>query len=155
MNTIKSLISELIPVNEAKRSYRFRLMQGGVTKDGSFERSKTVGMAYLQEGQSIYTLRLWTFLDSRFYLLASKGSSSRYLALTREPTNNCFSKNKYHWNIVGNGRVDSAAGVVCIQFDLFERPIYMSIFPEPNAHAVSLPEQNAPERFQDGCEQVA
>jgi hypothetical protein len=113
--------------------HRFRLMQGKVSKEGKFDRMKTVGMAYFQEGQNLYTLRLWTFSDARFYLLASKATASHYMLMTREPTRDPRSKNKYHWNIVGNAQVDAMAGVIRIQFDLLGEPIFMGLFPEVSA----------------------
>jgi hypothetical protein len=69
-------------------------------------------MAYLKEGQSIYTLRLWTFLDDKYFLLPSNDDANKYLLMTREPNKSNTSKNKYFWNIVGNAKADSAKGVI-------------------------------------------
>jgi len=145
MNTNQDKVSELKPANTSGQVYRFRLMQGVISKEGRFERAVTVGMAYLTDGRSIYTIRLWTFLDARFFLIASKNSSSRYLVMTREPTKDHRSKNKYHWNIVGNGHSDAVAGVIRLEFDLFAQPIYMSIFPESSPHAAKPTAADGPD----------
>lgn len=120
--------------------YRFQVMMGHPNSDGRFEKTKSVGMAYLKEGQTTFTLRLWTLLNERFYVLPNKKDASRVLVLSREANKNPNSRNKYFWNIVGNGRVDSKVGVVRLEFDLFEKPLYMSIFPESSATGAQLPE---------------
>ena len=111
--------------------YRFRLMQGQVSNDGKFERTKTVGMVYHVEGARNYTLKLWTFLKDRFVLMPRRNDPSQFLLLTREWNNNPSAKNKTYSNIVGNGSTDTTLGVIKIEFDLFDKPLYMSIYPEP------------------------
>ena len=69
-------------------------------------------MAYLKEGQSMFTLRLWTFVNERFYLILNQNDAAKYLVMTREPNKNPASKNKYFWNIVGNGTIDTTHGLV-------------------------------------------
>lgn len=120
--------------------YRFQVFQGKMSAEGKVEKTKTVGMAYLKSGQDIYTLRLWTFLDLRYYLLPNQREAGRYLVMSREPTKHPDSKSKYYWNIVGNGRVDSKSMCMEIEFDLFDKRIYMSLFPEHQPTAKNLPE---------------
>ncbi len=120
--------------------HRFQVIQGKRTNDGKLEKTKTVGMAYLRAGQDMYTLRLWTFLGEKYFLLPSRKEAGRYLIMTREPTKNPNSKAKYFWNIVGNAWVDSSAMCMEIEFDLFEKRVYMNLFPEAQAVAKNLPE---------------
>jgi len=125
---------------ETSPFYRFQLFHGDVKDDGKIEKTKTVGMAYLKEGQGTYTLRLWTFVENRFYMIQNKTDASRYVLLTRELNKRPNPKSKFYWNIVGNGHSDTSVGVIRLQFDLFERPVYMSVFPEALASGASLPE---------------
>lgn len=117
--------------------YRFPLFQAVTNNDVKLEK-KTVGMAYLKEGQNIYTVRLWTFLNERYYAIPSRTDSAKYLIMTREPNRNPSAKNKFFWNIVGNGNVNSKDGVVELRFDLWPEPIYMSLFPEKSAQSAML-----------------
>lgn len=126
--------------NDSNKYYRFQVFQGDVDKTGNVTKTKSVGMAYLRDGQNIYTLRLWTFSLERFYLIANKNDASKYLVMTREPNKNPSAKNKYFWNIVGNGHADSAQGIFVLEFDLLSKPIYMNIHPESSAFSVSLPD---------------
>lgn len=119
--------------------YRFQLFQGEIGEESKLERSKTVGMAYLKEGQNTYTIRLWTFVDDRFYLIQNRNDPSKYILLTREVNKNPNAKSKFIWNIVGNGQCETNFGVIKLQFDLFHGPIYMSVFPEAAATTSSLP----------------
>ncbi len=106
--------------------YRFQIF---IIDENGFK--KTVGAAYLQEGQTIYTLRLWTFLNDRFFLIPSKEDPKRFKLMTREPNTSSKGKNKYFWNVVGSANADAAQRVVEMDFDLIDKKIYMSIFPEP------------------------
>ncbi len=133
--------TQLKKVMQNKDQYfRFQVLQGDVGADGKIKKTKSVGMAYLKDGQSTYTIRLWTFVNEKFYLIPSKNDSSKYLVMTREPNKSLTAKNKYFWNIVGNGVADSALGVIKLDFDLLNKSIYLSIHPEASAFSVNLPE---------------
>jgi hypothetical protein len=108
---------------------------------GKLEKTKVVGMAYLKEGQDTYTIRLWTFLNDKFFLLMNKSDSSRFVVMSREANKNPMSKSKYFWNVIGNGKALSSQNCIELNFDLFEKPIYMNIFPEGNVSSVLLPEE--------------
>jgi hypothetical protein len=92
--------------------------------------TRVVGSAYLREGDSLITLRLWTMMNEKFYVLLSKQDASKYLVMTREENRNVKNSNKYFWHIVGSGNVDSKNGIVQLNFDLFDRPILMSLQPD-------------------------
>jgi hypothetical protein len=134
--------------SEPSQFYRFQVFQGKRDETGRVQREKTVGMAYLKTGQSTYTLRLWTFLNERFYLLQGKNDPARYLVMSREQNRNPAGRRRYFWNIVGNACVDSRSGHMQINFDLLPGPIYMSIFPESSATSGALPE---PEVFDEAA----
>lgn len=135
MKALKEILDTQMEKMKPIKFYRFQFFVEGN------EKNKTVGMAYLKEGQGIYTLRLWTFLDDKYFLLPSKEDSSKYLLMTREPNKSGSNKNKYFWNIVGNAKVISGKNVVELNFDLLDKKIFMSIFPDespsPNGHPQS------------------
>ncbi|MDZ4661249.1 MAG: hypothetical protein SGJ18_06470 [Pseudomonadota bacterium] len=120
--------------------FRFQVLQGDIKLEGGFKKTKSVGMAYLKNGQNTYTLRLWTFVNEKFYLIPNKNDALKYLVMTREPNKSPTAKNKYFWNIVGNGVADSALGVIKLDFDLLSKVIYVNIHPELSAFSVKLPE---------------
>lgn len=119
--------------------YRFQVYQGEKESSGKIKKTKSVGMAYLKEGQEMFTMRLWTFVNEKFYLILNQNDASKYLVMTREPNKNPKAKNKYLWNIVGHGDIDTVLGLVKIEFDLLDKVIYMNTHPEVSAHAVALP----------------
>ena len=133
MKALKDILGTHMDKLKTTKFYRFQLFVQGT------EKKNTVGMAYLKEGQSIYTLRLSTFLDDKYFLLPSKEDSTKYLLMTREPNKSSTSKNKYFWNIVGNAKADSAKGVIEMNFDLLDKKIYMSIYPEESATPYGQP----------------
>lgn len=91
---------------------------------------RVVGSAYLREGDSLITLRLWTMMNEKFFVLLSKDDPSKYLIMTREENRNARNSNKYFWHIVGSGVVDSKNGIVQLNFDLFDKPVFMSLHPD-------------------------
>lgn len=133
MKTLKEALDAQAEKLKPAKFYRFQIFVQGS------EKKNTVGMAYLKEGQTIYTLRLWTFLEDKFFLLPNKDDSKKYLLMTREPNKSPSSKNKYFWNIVGNATADSSKGVIELNFDLFDKKIYMNIFPEESATPYGQP----------------
>lgn len=106
---------------------------------GKITKKKNVGMAYLQAGSNRYTLKLWSFIHERFYLIPSQKEAELYLVMTREENKKPNSRNKYLWNVVGNGRVNSVIGCLELEFDLLEKNIFLNLFPEPQAVAKNLP----------------
>jgi hypothetical protein len=103
---------------------RFEVFQG------SHPSKRVVGSAFLREGDNLITLRLWTMINEKFFVLLSKEDPSKYLVMTREENRNAKNSNKYFWHIVGSGTVDSKNGVVQLNFDLFDKPIFMSLQPD-------------------------
>lgn len=120
MISIKNALAEAMPT-----FYRFQVftMEGG-------KKDKTVGVASLRDGHGLYALRLWMFLDEKFFLLPNKEDSTKFLLMTREPNKTDTSKNKYFWNVVGNAKADIKKGIVELNFDLLEKKIYMSLYPD-------------------------
>ena len=112
-----------------KRFSRFLIKQGSVI-NGKYEKNKTVGTGYLCEGHIVHTLRLWTFLDQKYYLVPDKTNGKLFSIMTREPNKSPKSQNKYLWNVVGTGKLESQFGHVRLDFHLLDKPLFMNIFPE-------------------------
>lgn len=130
--------------DESNQYFRFQVFQAVKDVSGKLKKTKSVGMAYLKDGQNIFSLRLWMFSWDRYYILPHKDDPSKYLVMTREPNKSPKARTKYFWNIVGNGTVDSVQGIIELEFDLLSKPIYVNIHPEASARANDLPE---PESF--------
>ena len=124
MKSLKEILNEQTKTLKEPPFYRFQVFVKGN------EKKNTVGMAWLKEGQKIYTIKLWTFLSEKFFLLPSKDDASKYLLMTREPVKSANSKKKYHWNIIGNAKASPSNGVIELNFDLLDRKIFMSIYPD-------------------------
>ncbi len=120
MKELKEILKEAALSFESFQVYR-------KSEDG---KNRPVGMAYIRESQDMYTIRLWTFLNDRFYLIPTRDNPKNFLIMNRESNTASGAKRKYHWNIVGRGAADSAQSCVQLNFDLLGGPIYMSLFPE-------------------------
>ena len=137
METLASQLSKL-ELSEQKL-FRFKVFVGEEDENGRLLKRRTVGMAYLKEGHYSYAIRLWTFLQERFYLFPCKHDQRKYLVVTKEKNKNEDSRNKYFSNIVGSGQFLSGLGLVKIDFDLFGRALYLNTSPEAQVLSVSLP----------------
>lgn len=137
MKLAKEILETQLQNMKITKFYRFQLF---IQKnDQKNNKKKTVGMAYLKEGQGIYTLRLWTLLDDKYFLIPNRDDASKYFIMTRETNKARESKNKYFWNIVGNATTDSTKSVIELNFDLLDKKIFMSIFPEESATPYGQP----------------
>lgn len=125
MKSLKNVMSET-----KSQFYRFRVF----IKDQGSEKRKTVGMAYIHEDQTIFTVRLWTFLNEKFFLVPNKEDPKKYYVYTREPNNSQSSTNKYFWNIVGNAEANTSQSELEISFDLFDKTIFLNMYPEDSAN---------------------
>lgn len=112
--------------NKSNEFYRFQI---SLAANNPNQKPKSVGMAYLRNGEGTYTVRLWMFTD-RFYMVQTKADPLRYLLMSREPSRNPNAKNKFRWRIVGNGRLDTKKSVIELYFDLLNKPVLMSLYPE-------------------------
>lgn len=108
--------------------YRFQVHHF-YTQDTN-EKPKSVGEAYAHEGQLIMTLKLWTFTNEKFYIVAHKFDPTKYFVMTRVLNTSVNPKSKYRWNIVGSGSTEDVHGYIRIDFDIFSKPIYVSTYPE-------------------------
>ena len=122
----KELELSMQKILNASKLHRFELTSQ------SSNGKKIVGAAFLSEGQRLYTIKLWTLQNQKFHLLQSNKDNSKYLIMTREPNKDPSSKNKFFWQIVGQGYVDTTQGHIELSFDLFEKKIFMNLFPSKN-----------------------
>ncbi|MDO9183780.1 MAG: hypothetical protein Q7U04_15300 [Bacteriovorax sp.] len=127
-------------VNEQKKleTYRFKIVKGEKQQDGKIEKSYQAGVAILLEGQPNYSLHLYMLQNEEFFLVPHKKDPERYFIMTRQPTKNPYKRAKYSWNIVGLAKTNCRQGCIELYFDLFNVPLYMSIFPQGNSIAHEL-----------------
>ena len=126
--------------NEKTKYYRFEVFHGEKDENGKVFKSHSVGMAYLKPGEHRYGLRIFTFVDDRFYLLPAEHDPSKYLILTSTTNRSKDAKQKNIWNVVGNGKINTQQGLIELKFNLFEKPIYVNIFPARSAAGSKIPE---------------
>jgi hypothetical protein len=118
-----------MPKNETETQfYKFKIYIEEQTHDG--KKTKTVGMAYLRSGERTYTLRLWTYLKDKFYLLPSKDDATKYLIFSKEDFGETKKSKRQFWNVIGSGNVDTTKGHIELFFDLLPKKICVNLFPE-------------------------
>ncbi len=125
MKTIKEILQETAKELSSQKYYRFQLF----TKDGDIKRS--VGTAYIQENSNAYTIKLWTLIKEKFYLIQDKYDHRLYAILTKEELHSGTEKPKFRWNRIGSAKADAETDLIEMSFDLFEKKIYLDVKPLP------------------------
>lgn len=123
MKTIKEILQETAKELSTQKYYRFQLFMN----EGDKKRS--VGTAYIQEGSNAYTIKLWTLLKEKFYLIQDKYDHKLYAILTKEEIPSGNDKPKFRWNRIGTAKSDAQKDLIEMNFDLFERKIYLDVKP--------------------------
>jgi len=127
--------------NHGEQMHRFVLSQGVVTQDKGFQWERNIGMAYLREGGNIYTLKLWTLLSERFYLAPKRKDPEGFFILSSKENTSPKNKNKFIWNVIGNGKIDAPIGYIRMKFDLFPDEVFLSLHPEHKVIGKNLPKE--------------
>lgn len=109
---------------------RFQVYTGAFDANGEVCKEKSIGFALLRKGQEMYSIKLWTFPQEKYYLIPTKDDPSKVLIMTREEKRNQNSNRKYNWSIVGNGAVINEKKITMLAFDLFSQPIFMNLTPD-------------------------
>src|SRR3989338_7396091 len=102
-------------------------------------KKRSHGIAWLIEGHKTFTIKLFTFMNEKFFLLPTKEDPAKYVLMTREPTKSAKTKGKYHWNVIGNGVANSTQGCVEINLDLLGTKICMNLHPEESKPKLAGP----------------
>jgi hypothetical protein len=92
-------------------------------------KTKSVGTAFLEDGNIRYTIKLWSLINEKFYLLPTEQDSRKFILMTRELNRSENPKTKYHWNVIGSAKANEAQTELEISFDIFERKIYLNMIP--------------------------
>lgn len=130
MKQLKDFLLKEFPV-----FYEFKIF---VTEDDGTR--KSVGVGTMKEGQDMYHLKIWSLLHEKFFLVPSRKDPKKFFIMTREPLRNQNERRKFNWNIVGNARANQEQNIIELNFDLFEKKIFLNIIPESfNPTNVTLP----------------
>ena len=128
MKHIKEFLTKEFPI-----FYEFKVFI--TDEDGN---RKSVGVGILKEGQDMYHLKIWSFLQEKFFLIPSRKDAKKFFIMTREPLKNQNEKRKFNWNIVGNAKATDQ-DLIELNFDLFEKKIFLNIIPETFTPSATLP----------------
>lgn len=104
--------------------YKFQLFVR--TEEG---KTKSVGAAFLEDGNIRYTIKLWSLVNEKFYLLPTEQDCRKFILMTRELNRSENARTKYHWNVIGSAKANDLQDELEISFDIFEKKIYLKMIP--------------------------
>ncbi len=114
---------------KTEESFRFDIYKGKLAQDGSFQKTRIAGHAYLRSGKHAYKVKLFSLTKDRFVIVPSDNNRDLFKILTKEEVVTKDKGKRTYWNVVGEGEMISSAGVMKLKFDLFGESLYMSIYP--------------------------
>lgn len=114
---------------KTEESFRFDIYKGKLAQDGSFQKTRIAGHAYLRSGKHAYKVKLFSLTKDRFVIVPSDNDRDVFKILTKEEVVTKDKGKRTYWNVVGEGEMISSAGVMKLKFDLFGESLYMSIYP--------------------------
>ena len=92
-------------------------------------KTKSVGTAFLEDGNIRYTLKLWSLVNEKFYLLPTEQDPRKFILMTRELNRSESPKTKFHWNVIGSALANEAQNELEIAFDILEKKIFLNMIP--------------------------
>lgn len=119
-------MNEFTKMLDAKPYYKFQAFLGEQGQNSK----RNVGMAFMKDDSNSYCLKLWSFMNERFYIVPKKGNSKDFLIMTREANRLPNPKTHYLWNVVGSASTTDDNLRLSLKFDLFEKTIFMNLIPE-------------------------
>lgn len=128
---MKSLKEEMTKtMNELSKQVKKEYTRYQLYTINNGKKSQSVGMAYLRDETNVFTVRLWMFLNEKYYLLQDKENPKNYVILTRELNKYPMNKKKYFWSYAGYATYSPEEDALELSFDLLEKKIYLSLTPE-------------------------
>lgn len=121
--------TQSIQESKSTESFRFDIFRGKVGPDGTVTKTRTVGHAYQRTGKHAYKVKLFGALHERFVIVPAKENSDKYSIMTREEVHTQDKGKRTYWNVVGDGEILSPQGVMKLDFDLYGKPLFMSLYP--------------------------
>lgn len=119
MDSLKNYFNSSVPT-----FYKFQLLV-----KNEVGKTKSVGTAFLEDGNIRYTLRLWSLVNDKFYLLPMEQDPKKFILMTRELNKSLNPKTKFHWNVIGSAMANEAQSELEISFDIFEKKIFLNMAP--------------------------
>src|SRR5687768_10220698 len=130
INQLRQIMTNITPKPKEVKpvaSYRFDIFKGQMGTDEKIKKVRSVGSAYLKDGQRTYIVNLKTFLNEKFFLLPNSKPENKFdfVILTREPAQNI--SRKYFWNNVGEGIFLEGLnhGLMKLSWDVLANDLYM------------------------------
>lgn len=122
----------------ATESFRFDIYKGKFIADGTFQKTRVAGHAYLRSGKHAYKIKLFGLVEDRFIIVPIDDDPDSYKILTKEEISTRDKGKRTYWNVVGEAEVVPGAGLLKLKFDLFGEALYMSLYPANAGNVVAF-----------------
>jgi hypothetical protein len=120
--------SKIVPINGGPRKYEvFNIFVGRIDDQNQIVESERVGVAFLKGKSKVFSLRLWMFDSSKYFVAPSDEDSTKYDVLSLEEYTSRDGEERSNWRKVGSGQY--FGNYLKLKFHLIDRELYLSLFP--------------------------
>jgi hypothetical protein len=130
--------SKLILLDACSQKYEvFNIFTGSVDDQNQVVEGDRAGVAFLKGKSKIFTVRLWMFDSSKYFIAPHANDSTKYDLLSLEEYMSRDGEQRSQWHKVGQGKY--FGNYIRLNFFLLNRDLYLSLFPnqkEPAEAAV-------------------
>lgn len=120
--------SRVIPIQSGPQKYEvFNIFVGRIDDQNQIVESDRVGVAFLKGKSKVFSLRLWMFDSTKYFVAPNDEDPTKYDVLSLEEYISRDGEERANWRKVGHGQY--FGNYVRLKFHLVERELYLSLFP--------------------------
>ncbi len=120
--------NKIIPIEMGPQKYDvFNIFVGKIDDQNQIVEGDRVGVAFLKGKSKVFSLRLWTFDATKYFVAPCDEDSTKYEILSLEEYTSRDGELKSNWHKVGSGQY--FGNYVKLKFHLLDRELYLSLFP--------------------------
>ena len=120
--------SKVIPMDVGPQKYDvFNISTARVDDQNQIVESDRVGVAFLKGKSKVFSLRLWMFDSTKYFLAPADDDSTKYDLLALEEYTARDGEHRSQWHKVGQGQF--FGNYVRLKFYLFDQELLLSLFP--------------------------
>lgn len=121
--------SKVLPLKSSPQKFEaFNVAVGHLDEANQVVETDRAGVAFLKGNSKVFSLRLWMFSSTKYFVAPDDEDRTRYDILSLESYSTRDGDMKSNWHKVGRG--DISGNYLRLKFYVLDREVYLSLFPK-------------------------
>lgn len=121
--------SKVLPLKPGPQKFEaFNVAIGHLDEANQVVEIDRVGVAFLKGNSKVFSLRLWMFSSTKYFVAPDDEDRTRYDILSLESYSTRDGEVKSNWHKVGRGEI--SGNYLRLKFYVLDREVYLSLFPK-------------------------